>query len=149
MKKTDEKITKTDIIVGFIVVAFMIGLVVLSLYQQPKPAPQLQTIYLDSRFFPLTEYVSIGSHLVSKYSFYGTLLPNGTECINTLLIYRFNYSNQSLSATPEVITNPQKIANEYNLWVNFGRLTSPNDTHILIPGGNTTLLCPYIVNAIN
>jgi len=100
------------------------------------------TFYLQSNLFPI-KVASFESVLVKptpEYAFYGTIQPNGTECISSVAVYQFNYTTQKISSIPEIIYNPEKVADIYYSSV----LT--NTLNISISNGYT-LLCPNIVNA--
>ena len=96
-----------------------------------------KTLYLPANDFPLKGvYHSI--IVFYNYSnsanamFYGEQQPNGTECIDKVVV------NSNV-----IITNPSQVENEYNNYTDF---ESPNGLYINIPFGYT-LLCPSIINS--
>ena len=137
-----KKLTTEDIIylIAFIVsigaIIYVIYLVISQLVIPPK------TLYITSNHFPIIAQSPYYSLNDSTYIFYGTLQPNGTECISSakIVTYIFNYTTQSISSKPQItnITNPKEVANlYYNANLNF---------MFTIPKGYT-LLCPNIINA--
>ena len=137
-----KKSTKEDIIYSTWL-AVLIGILIYVVYLSINSLlPPHKTLYIISDHFPInaqSPYYPIND---STYIFYGTLQPNGTECISSVKIitYHFNYTTQSLSPTPQItnVTNPKEVANlYYSVPINF-MFTMPN---------GYTLLCPDIVNA--
>jgi len=73
-------------------------------------------------------------------------LANGTECVNTVEIYQFNYTTQKYSSVPLTTNNPVEIAKiYYSVGPRYSRGVFSNN--ITIPD-NSTLLCPSIVKSI-
>jgi len=112
----------------------------LNLYLTPS-----QTLYLSSNMFPLQANGLINYNPVI-FSFNGVPLANGTECINIVEIYPFNYTTQKYSSSPLTITNPVEIAKiyysispRYSRGVFYKNITIPD---------NSTLLCPSIIKDI-
>ena len=135
-----KKLTKEDIIYS-IAFAVLIGVVIYTIFLIVSSLiPPSKTLYITSNHFPIK---TTGYPLNStEYIFYGTLQPNGTECISSVKIitYYFNYTTQSLSPTPQItnVTDPKRVTNlYYSVLINF---------MFTIPKGYT-LLCPNIVNA--
>ena len=139
--KIDEKTKKNDeILVAILFLAFfgfLIALVLIAVASMPS-----KTLYITSNHFPIKV---VGGNLngnTTEYVFYGTLQPNGTECISSVVIvnYPFNYTTQSNSPIPQItnVTNPKEVAGIY--------YSSLITWDFNIPDGYT-LLCPDIVNA--
>ena len=81
----------------------------------------------------------------SNYIFYGSLQPNGTECISSVEVYNYtyNYTRQTYRiAWKELITNPRQVSNIYKVFSYF-----PAYLPVVLPNGAYTLLCPDIINA--
>ena len=137
-----KKITKEDIIYS-IEFAVLIGILIYVIYlviSQLVIPPK--TLYITSNHFPINVVPAIFSNNAIEYIFYGTLQPNGTECISSVKIITnpFNYTTQSISPTPQItnVTDPKEVANlYYSAQVNY---------MFTIPSGYT-LLCPNIINA--
>jgi len=106
------------------------------IYKVENIIPQ-HTLYLQSDLFPIkiTSFKSAFGNPTPEYAFYGT------ECINSVAVYPFNYTTQRISSTPlPIIYNPEEVADMYYSSVLTDTL------NISIPSGYT-LLCPNIVNA--
>jgi len=137
MKKIVEDLIYSIVFAVLVgVIIYMIFLIVSNLM------PPYKTLYITSNHFPIVAQSPYYPMNDSTYIFYGTLQPNGTECISSVKIitYHFNYTTQSLSPTPQItnVTNPKRVANlYYSIPINF---------MFTIPKGYT-LLCPNIVNA--
>jgi len=137
-----DKETKENIIfsIGY---AVLIGILIYVIYLGVSSlVPPHKTLYITSNHFPINVIPDDGFNNVSEYLFYGTLQPNGTECISRVAIEvnPFNYTSQSYSSTPQItnVTNPKEVANMY--------YSSQVNYMFSIPNGYT-LLCPNIVNA--
>jgi len=164
LKKEEEweneaKWDKIKFIIGISILPIIIGIIffyifsvefseegayagVAVIYKVENIIPQ-HTLYLQSDLFPIkiTSFKSAFGNPTPEYAFYGTIQPNGTECISRVAVYQFNYTIQKISSIPEIIYNPEKVADIYYSSV----LT--NTLNISMPNGYT-LLCPDIVNAI-
>jgi len=138
MKKTTEDIIYS---IGY---AVLIGILIYVIYLGVSSSvPPHKTLYITSNHFPISVIPdSFNFNNVSEYLFYGTLQPNGTECISRVAIEvnPFNYTSQNFSSIPQItnVTNPEEVANiYYNSQITY---------MFSIPNGYT-LLCPNIVNA--
>jgi len=144
MKKVQEIIIL--IVAGLVAVAAVYAAVIVIDWAIPIPSPFPQTLYLTANLFPIqggnyfTGYM--GNRPITNSTFYGVVQPNGTECIDKVVIRLFNYTTQGLSK-PEAITDPKQVAVIYN---NYSGFTSSLGIQVAIPAGYT-LLCPNIVNA--
>jgi len=148
-KETKEKIETIATILATVVVVSLIVVLIYWIYLSTLPKPP-KTLYLASNLFPLkTYYYSYGNVIISEYILYGVPQPNGTECVNKIAVYTFNYTTQNLSPTPEIVTDPEKVKEEYNTWIGYGSIETETGNYIVIPGINTTLLCPSIINNRN
>jgi len=131
-------------------IAFALGIVALlfGIYITTKPASQpTQTIYLSANLFPITAYGYVEDVLVPKLVFYGTIQPNGTECISSVAVYSFNYTIQNTSLT-QIITNPEQVSKIFYGYKGISSMKSSKGSEIIIPDNNNyTLLCPNIINA--
>ena len=81
----------------------------------------------------------------SNYIFYGSLQPNGTECISSVAVYNYtyNYTRQAYRvAWKGLITNPKQVSNIYKVFS-----YNPAYLSVSLPNGAYTLLCPGIINA--
>jgi len=148
-KETKEKIETIGTILATVLVVLLIVMIIYWIYLSTLPKPP-KTLYLTSNLFPLkTYYYSYGNVIISEYILYGIPQPNGTECANKIAVYTFNYTTQSLSPMPEIITDPKEVKEEYNTWIGYGGIETETGNYIVIPGINTTLLCPSIINNRN
>jgi len=141
MKEKEQETIIITVTVAIIAAALLYGI-----YISTGPIPPPSTLYLTANLFPIqggnyfTGYM--GNRPITNSTFYGVVQPNGTECIDKVVIRLFNYTTQGLSK-PEVITDPKQVAAIYN---NYSGFTSSLDIQVTIPAGYT-LLCPDIVNA--
>jgi len=147
--KTKEDIIRTFIIAFIIALAF-IFFIVYTIYIVPSTSNPTKTFYLASNLFPLKAYGYVGGIRFPRYAFYGTLQPNGTECISSIAVYSFNYTTQKASIMPQtIITDPKQVAKIYYDYAALGTIfvnSSKSSAYIVIPK-NYTLLCPDVVNA--
>jgi len=136
--------------VGAIIVLFMLVLNSLGIINLNILAVRLSpphTFYLASNAFPITAYGNMDGINVT-YVFYGAMQSNGTECINSVAVYPFNYTSQSYSSTPEVTTYiPKEVAEIYYSNNIYSSFNMANGKPYLQYDGDT-LLCPTIINAI-
>ena len=150
--KMDKKTKKSVIYITMGVLISALIIVICLIVAQFIVLPELtppKTLYLKANLFPIQGGFPIigpcqytGSPPIINSTFYGTLQPNGTECIDNVIIYYFNYTTQR-SSGPELITNPKQVVGLYN---NCSGFTSSLGLFVVIPN-NYTLLCPDIVNA--
>ena len=138
--KTDKETKKNDtILVAILALSLSGALIGMVLITTSTPT---KTLYITSNHFPIEVVAGNLNGNTTEYVFYGTLQPNGTECISSVVIvnYPFNYTTQSNSPIPQItnITNPKQVAGIY-----YGSLVT---FMFNIPDGYT-LLCPDIVNA--
>jgi len=132
-------------IIVAILFANAIGVINLNIIGAQLSPPR--TLYLTSNAFPITAYGSIGG-VNMTYIFYGTLQSNGTECINSVAVYPFNYTSQSYSSTPQTITyDPKEVAGIYYSNKIYSTFNMSNGKSYLQYDGDT-LLCPSVINAI-
>jgi len=141
MEEANKEAKKNDdiIIVAILALSFLGALIGMALITTSTPT---KTLYITSNLFPIKV---VGGNLngnTTEYVFYGTLQPNGTECISRVVIvnYPFNYTTQSNSPIPQntTITNPKQIAGIYYSSLITAMFNIPN---------GYTLLCPDIINA--
>jgi len=120
---------------GFTSLFIFIFSLLMSLSLLSNPLFQ-KTLYVPVNDFPLKGvYYSIipfynYSNTVNAI-FYGEQQPNGTGCIDEVVIN-----------STKIITNPSQVENEY---YNFTDFESSNGLYVNIPFGDT-LLCPSIIN---
>jgi len=146
-----NKINKDDLFgVTILLIAIALIPVVYPLFTQFLNSFNLyltpsQTLYLSSNMFPLKANGSIKYNPVI-FSFNGVPLANGTECINSVKIYPFNYTTQKYSSSPLSVTNSTEIAKiYYNVGMEYHMYGFNKE--IQIPQ-NSTLLCPSVVKVI-
>jgi len=136
--------------IGAIIIIFILFLNSVGIINFNIAAVQLSpphTFYLTSNAFPITAYGNMNGINVT-YLFYGAMQSNGTECINSVAIYPFNYTSQSYSSTPEVTTHiPKEVAGIYYSDKIYSSFNMANGKPYLQYNGDT-LLCPNIINAI-
>jgi len=114
-----------------------------------------KTFYISSNLFPLrvfyyNSYIEMEINPLSgapysNYIFYGSLQPNGTECISSVEVYNYtyNYTSQTYHVVQEeLITDPRQISSIYKVFSYY-----PAYLGILLPNSAYTLLCPNIINA--
>ena len=132
-------------IILFIMILNSLGIINLNILAVRLSPPR--TFYLASNTFPITAYGNMDGVNVT-YVFYGAMQSNGTECINSVAVYPFNYTNQSYSSTPEVTTYiPKEVAEIYYSNNIYSSFNMANGKPYLQYDGDT-LLCPSIINAI-
>jgi len=141
----EDLISVTGVVIGVALIPILYPLFIqflnsFNLYLTPS-----QTLYLSSNMFPLKANGSIKYNPVI-FSFNGVPLANGTECINTVEIYPFNYTTQKYSSSPLSVTNSTEIAKIYYN-VGIGHYIGGFNEQIQIPS-NSTLLCPSVVKSI-
>ena len=153
--KTNKETEKNDTILAIIYALIIFGiLIALVLTVTSRPT---KTLYITANHFPIRVVAGNLNENTTEYIFYGTLQPNGTECISSVEtdIYSYNYTTQSLSPTPQItnVTNPKEVSEIYYYYATLGGNnvivvvnSSGISTNIFIPEGYT-LLCPDIVNA--
>jgi len=121
----------------------------------PKP-----TLYVSASRFPLKVpdmFFKNISSVPAEYIFYGTPQPNGTECISSVAVYKYNQTSHTISSVLlNYSTNPEVVSNMY--WSVSSDFTeypphyhgpmSPSPIGFFI-SPDVTLLCPNIINATN
>jgi len=141
------------ILVGFVIFIIIIatllandvGLINLNIIGAQLLPPR--TLYLTSNAFPITAYGTIDGVNVT-YVFYGAMQSNGTECIDGVAVYPFNYMSQSYSSAPETATyNPEEVAEFYYSNKIYSTFNLSNGKPFVQYDGDT-LLCPSVINAI-
>jgi len=141
------------VLVGFVILIIIVatllanavGLINLNIIGAQLFPPR--TMYLTPNAFPITAYGSIDGVNVT-YVFYGAMQSNGTECIDGVAVYPFNYTNQTYSSTPETTTyNPEEVAEFYYSNKIYSTFNLSNGKPFVQYDGDT-LLCPNIINAI-
>jgi len=146
--KIDKEAKKNDTIVAIIYALIIAGILIALVLTTTSTPTITKTLYITANYFPIK--VPSGNGNATEYVFYGTLQPNGTECISSVVIvtYPFNYTSQSFSLTPQntTVTNPKEVADMYYNSIFGNSLVTITNTIIHIPDGYT-LLCPNIVNA--
>jgi len=141
----EDLISVTGVVIGVALIPILYPLFIqflnsFNLYLTPS-----QTLYLSSNMFPLKANGSIKYNPVI-FSFNGVPLANGTECINTVEIYPFNYTTQKYSSSPLTVTNSTEIAKiYYNVGLEYHMYGFSKQ--IQIPQ-NSTLLCPSVIKSI-
>jgi hypothetical protein len=143
-----EAVSNRELVVLGIFIAYLLFILAVFNYINPLRIPaNIKTLYLSANLFPLKMDAGAGPSQI-EYYFYGTPLPNGTECIDKVAIYQYNYTNQTLYQTPStIVTNPEGVYTIY-FRSNFAYLnSSKTSTLINVPPGYT-LLCPDVVNAV-
>jgi len=145
--KIDKEAKKNDnIIIAILLLSFSGALIGIALTTTSTP-PITKTLYITSNHFPIK--TPSGNGTATEYVFYGTLQPNGTECISSAVIvtYPFNYTSQSFSLPQNItVTNPKEIADMYYSSLISNSMLTITNIIIHIPNGYT-LLCPDIINA--
>jgi len=132
-------------IIVAILFANAIGVINLNIIAVQLSPPH--TSYLTSNAFPITAY-GIISGIKMKYVFYGAVKSNGTECINGVMAYPFNYTSQSYSSNPQTTTHdPKEVAEIYYSNKIYSNFTMSNGKSYSQYDGDT-LLCPSVINAI-
>ena len=147
-EEKDETVSIWALVGLGLVIAWLLFVLAVLNYINPFKIPaNIKTLYLSANLFPLKMDAGAGPSQI-EYYFYGTPLPNGTECIDKVTIYQYNYTNQSLYQTPyTIITNPKGVYEIY-FRSNFAGLnSSKTSAFIHVPSGYT-LLCPDVVNAV-
>ena len=147
-QEKDKPVSNWELItLGLLIAYFLFILFILNYINPLKISSNIKTLYLSANLFPLKMDAGAGPSQI-EYYFYGTLLSNGTECINKIAIYQYNYTSQKMYQTPETIVSDPKEVYEIYFHSNFVYLnSSKTSTFIHIPPGYT-LLCPDVVNAI-
>jgi len=132
-------------IVAVIIIANITGLINLKIIGAQMLPPR--TMYLTPNAFPITAYGSMNG-VNMTYVFYGAMQSNGTECIDGVAVYPFNYTSQSYSSTPETTTyNPEEVAKIYYSNGIYSTFNLSNGKPFVQYDGDT-LLCPSVINAI-
>ena len=133
------------VIIGAILIANIMGIINLKIISAQMFPPR--TMYLTPNAFPITAYGSIDGVNVT-YVFYGAMQSNGTECIDGVAVYPFNYTSQTYSSTPETTTyNPEEVAEFYYSNKIYSPFNLSNGKPFVQYDGDT-LLCPNIINVI-
>jgi len=145
--KIDKEAKKNDnIIIAILLLSFSGALIGMALTTTSTPTIT-KTLYITANYFPIK--TPSGNGTATEYVFYGTLQPNGTECISSAVIvtYPFNYTSQSFSLPQNItVTNPKEIADMYYGSLIGNSMLTITSIVIHIPNGYT-LLCPNIINA--
>jgi len=121
---------------GFPSLFMFISLLLLSLFLLSYPLFQ-KTLYIPANDFTLkgVYHPAIAFYNYSNSvnaMFYGEQQPNGTGCIDEVVIN-----------STKIITNSSQVENEY---YNFTNFESSNGLYVNIPFGST-LLCSSIINS--
>jgi len=146
-EEKDETVSIWALVGLGLVIAWLLFVLAVLNYINPFKIPaNIKTLYLSANLFPLKMDAGAGPSQI-EYYFYGTPLPNGTECIDKVTIYQYNYTTQTLSPIPEtIISNPKEVSEIY-FRSNFAFLNSSKTLALIHVPLGYTLLCPNIANA--